>query len=166
MLIGLVGKAGVGKNYIASRYFPEYKQLAIATSLKKMCQQVYGYTDTELYDTKPVHVRTSMQHLATVYRSMDPDYWLKRLDLGTSSSAIITDVRYPNEIAFIRRLGGKIIGISGLCYVAPWTTHESENSVSMQDVDYIIYNDRRDSDKLQKSIDNVKLKLELELESE
>jgi hypothetical protein len=41
------------------------------------------------------------------------DFWIKRLETTLSSRAIIADVRFMNEVEWIKERGGLIIGVTG-----------------------------------------------------
>jgi hypothetical protein len=67
-------------------------------------------------DPKP---RTLLQWWGTEYRkAKDPDYWIKRLRTTLSEHnpdvALITDVRFPNEVAFIHGIGGYVCKVTRL----------------------------------------------------
>ena len=58
--------------------------------------------------------RQILQLWGTEYRRrQDPDYWVKRLEekLQGLKKVVIDDVRFPNEVEMIHRLGGRVIRI-------------------------------------------------------
>jgi hypothetical protein len=62
-------------------------------------------------DPKP---RSLLQWWGTEYRrAKDPQYWVKKLartlEQHDPEVALITDVRFPNEIAFVKSLGGFVV---------------------------------------------------------
>lgn len=64
-------------------------------------------------DGKP---RTLLQWWGTDYRrAQDPEYWVKRLqetlDRDNPEIAVITDVRFPNEAAAIKKMGGYLVKV-------------------------------------------------------
>lgn len=68
--------------------------------------------------SKPGYVsltfRQILQLFGTEYRRrQDPDYWVKRLEekLKGHERVVIDDVRFPNEVEMIHRLGGRVIRI-------------------------------------------------------
>lgn len=68
--------------------------------------------------SKPGYVsltfRQILQLWGTEYRRrQDPDYWVKRLEekLHGLEKVVIDDVRFPNEVEMIHRLGGRVIRI-------------------------------------------------------
>lgn len=65
-------------------------------------------------DGKP---RTLLQWWGTEYRrAQDPDYWVKRLEerirRDAPGVALITDVRFPNEVEAIHRMGGYAVKVT------------------------------------------------------
>jgi hypothetical protein len=71
--------------------------------------------------------RKLLQLWGTEYRrKQDPDYWVKRLEskLAGLEKAVIDDVRFPNEVELIKRLGGKVIRIDRPQLAE--SSHESE----------------------------------------
>lgn len=61
--------------------------------------------------------------------------------LAEGKSAAITGIRFPNEIAAIRSLGGELAWVERDGVVAPRDLHSSETSVSPDDFDKTIKND-------------------------
>jgi hypothetical protein len=61
--------------------------------------------------------RTLLQWWGTDYRrAKDPNYWVKRLQdtlhREQPDIALITDVRFPNEVEAIHALGGKVVKVT------------------------------------------------------
>ncbi|WP_228973410.1 hypothetical protein [Streptomyces sp. DH12] len=90
-------------------------------------------------------VRRVLQELGAAIRAIDPEFWIRtaltRVQEANESGvpAVITDVRYPNEVASLKRAGFHLIHISRPG--AALLTHESEGAVSMSDADHLITND-------------------------
>ncbi|GAB1326960.1 deoxynucleotide monophosphate kinase family protein [Streptomyces sennicomposti] len=90
-------------------------------------------------------VRRILQELGAAVRALDVDFWLRAAmkkvveanDAGTP--VVVTDVRYPNEAASLRRSGFHLVYIErpGVEQMA----HESENALTLLDADYHIVND-------------------------
>ena len=74
-----------------------------------------------LYESSP---RQILQWWGDYRRAQDPDYFVKQMqpDGGT----VITDVRFPNEAALIRQLGGQLWQIRRPGYEAGGTGHASD----------------------------------------
>lgn len=90
--------------------------------------------------------RTLLQWWGTEYRrNVETDYWVKRLAARLEEEqpeiALITDMRFPNEINFVEEYGDTIkVNRPGL----PPATHASEtvlDSVPDNDWDFILEND-------------------------
>lgn len=68
--------------------------------------------------SKPGYVSLTFRQLLQLFgteyrRRQDPDYWVKRLEekLKGHERVVIDDVRFPNEVEMIHRLGGRVIRI-------------------------------------------------------
>ena len=72
-------------------------------------------------------------------RQIDPDYWIKRLELSLAvgekinATQFVTDVRYLNEVNFIKDRGGKILHIEKENCL-PANKEESENDPEIKKV--------------------------------
>lgn len=88
--------------------------------------------------------RSLLQWWGTDYRrAKDPDYWVKRLrktlEDHNPDVALITDVRFPNEVEFIHGLGGvyvEVINTGAVDVVVH--EHPSESLLDGAKADYII----------------------------
>lgn len=113
-VIGLSGKAGVGKDYIASQLrhrCPNSICLAFADQIKIQAMVQHGLSYNDVYETKTSATRQLLQTTGTEQgrNTIDKDIWLKYLHgwmevhhhRNHISTFIITDVRFPNEIDFI-----------------------------------------------------------------
>jgi hypothetical protein len=117
-IIGLVGAKGCGKDtlFAAMRHYqPDLMRLAFADALKAEVAQAFGVS-TAYIDQHKAHFRTLLQTWGTeVRRSLwGENYWLGKMAVQLSGLAkgrrvVITDVRFPNEVEFVRSRGGKII---------------------------------------------------------
>jgi hypothetical protein len=76
-------------------------------------------------------------------RTIHPDLWVYMLkrDIEDFSAplSVITDCRFPNEVAAIRAMGGVVWWIER-DGIAPVRAHASENSIGPQDCDRTIAN--------------------------
>lgn len=68
--------------------------------------------------SKPDYVSLTYRQLLQLWgteyrRKQDPDYWVKRLEkkLRGLERVVIDDVRFPNEVEMVQRLGGRVIRI-------------------------------------------------------
>ncbi|MFD8595381.1 hypothetical protein ACFV1L_10305 [Kitasatospora sp. NPDC059646] len=90
-------------------------------------------------------VRRFLQELGASIRAVDPEIWIRaalaRVDeIGerTGCCTVITDVRYPNEVAALRARGFHLLYIDrpGV----PHLVHESEGTLGPDDADHTIIN--------------------------
>jgi len=153
-IIALCGAAGSGKSAAADVLCREYGfvQIAFADALRDM---LCGLLETQGIDhiwlTEPrykaapiqglshysraVTGRMLMQTLGDWGRSIDPDWWVDTLARSAGLEAgrypvhdriVISDVRYPNEAAFVRRHGGVLAHISRAEATYSTDVHSSE----------------------------------------
>ena len=130
-IIGVTGYSKAGKTAFVTSLGAH--DLPFAGPLKKVLAEVYGLSYEQLYGNQKEVVderwgmapRQIMQRFGTeVGRSVHPDTWVRaweRAVAAWSRSAIpaltgvralcVSDVRFPNEAAAIRRLGGKIVRV-------------------------------------------------------
>jgi hypothetical protein len=138
-LIGLCGLIGSGKNTVAERLMGHYDYVGVsfAGTLKDAASCIFGWDrdmlegstsrDREERERKDlwwserlgfdVSPRYMLQFLGTeVMRSnLHSDIWVyateKEILENPWDQYVITDVRFPNEVAMIRRHGGKILHV-------------------------------------------------------
>ena len=152
MLIGLTGPAGSGKSTVARILYKRagFIGIAFADPVKDMlaviCSPKYLNSDK----STPIEWigksgRDLMQTLGTEWgrKLVNVDLWVKiaesRLDaIGDDRDVVVSDVRFENEAAMIRRRGGFILhltrngfGLSG---------HESESGILFHNSDVKIDN--------------------------
>lgn len=122
MVIGIVGVAGSGKTLVARHLVERYGfvRRRFAEPLKRMLRVGLGLTDAQLDgDQKTVPLpefggatpRTLMQTLGTEWgrRLIDPNLWVAcwtRDVLTTGGLVVCDDVRFGNEAAAVKALGG------------------------------------------------------------
>lgn len=137
LLIGLTGLAGTGKDTVADRLCAEhgFERHAFAEPIRDMLTAMlaganidYAHLFERDLKERPVpHLgisgRRLMQTLGTEWgRALDPDLWVRlaaiTLGLHGACSApihdriVITDVRFPNEAAWIEGLGGRVVRVT------------------------------------------------------
>jgi hypothetical protein len=169
-IIAIIGKAGSGKDTLADMFVQDgFVKLSMADPLKRGCQMFFGFSDQSLWGASEYRtpiVREALQKIGTdIVRRIDPDAWVKILSRRIRDvfrgqedefgryvltpnimGVIIPDVRFPNEVSFVKSLGGIIIRIrrgEGLLQGSDYSKHESENALdSMGDgfVDFDIDN--------------------------
>ena len=94
----------------------DFVRLAFADNVKELAKKVFP--DEFKDNSKPVEL---LQWFGNTMRQHDPEVWIKQLDKDikvmeaydneycTTTDIVITDVRYPNEVEFLRNRGFKII---------------------------------------------------------
>lgn len=129
MILGIAGRAGAGKTTIAWEIGD--KIISFAEELKDIASKL-GVTG------KSTKARIFYQTLGAAARKYDPDVWVKTtikrhaediLNAMVNESRILVfdDVRYENEVSFIKQLGGYVVMLTGRSIDVP--DHESEQLV-------------------------------------
>lgn len=149
-LIGLTGFARSGKDtffkfanliYSNIKSF-ECQRFAFADELKKECDQflldnvgISAWTDNDL--EKNVIRPFLVTYGTHVRRKLNPNCWIDKIKddvqywINTGNTAVITDVRYLNEVQWIKDMGGKVVNISRIG-IGPANTEEAEQAELMQ----------------------------------
>ncbi|AKZ59167.1 putative GP52-bacteriophage PHIC31 [Streptomyces ambofaciens ATCC 23877] len=168
MNIGIIGRARVGKDTAGKWLVDNrgYRRVAFADALKEAALKVdpiigcFADEDTHAATTvrlgeivrtlgwelakETPEVRRFLQELGAAVRAIDEDFWL-RAAMKTVMEAndggvpvVITDVRYPNEAASLKRAGFRLVYMErpGV----PRMDHASENSLTPADADDYIHN--------------------------
>lgn len=170
MLVGIRGKAGAGKDEVAKVFVEHYhcRRYAFATRMKEAAlaldpiieavrrrdgsmryvrlSELIAHVGAEQAKKHP-EVRRTYQRIGTEMgrESLDPDLWIKLLFKRTRSKrAVISDVRFANEVEAIRKRNGFIIlvqrpGHGGLVGTA--AEHASEQLPEDGMYDAVIVND-------------------------
>ena len=167
MIIGLHGRAQAGKDTVYERALAIWgagivERRSFADKLYESAAAALGVRPADLRDWKTnpaanvyvggLHtvwnsetVREYLQRYGTeAHRDIfGEDFWVQQLDLTGHSNRLVfvTDVRFDNEAAAIRRAGGKIIEVIG--DKAGAYQHRSEAGLT-DPPDYVIYNTVRD----------------------
>jgi len=123
--VGIAGKAGAGKDTIADYLVAHsgFVKLSMAGPLKAGLAAM-GFPEPANRDDKEKVIpgfdftwRQAAQELGTGWgRGLDPLIWLKlveRLIITSTQPVVISDIRFENEAALIRRLGGTMLFIQG-----------------------------------------------------
>ncbi len=138
-LIGLVGLKGSGKDTVG-QYFEQqhgYTTVSFADSLKDCVSAIFGW-DRQMMEGRTPQSREwreqtdhwwshklgiegfSPRYAMTMFgtdvmrKHMHNDIWIlntERKVSAISGPVVITDARFPNELAMIRRLGGSVIRV-------------------------------------------------------
>lgn len=141
-IIGLTGKAGSGKDTVGAwlRSEHHYQRIAMADALKKGLAAM-GFPEPESRADKESLIpgfsftwRQAAQRLGTEWgRGLDEDIWLKVLKRELEhrlGNVVVTDIRFENEAAMIRELGGSVWHITGRqAELGGAASHQSEAGV-------------------------------------
>ncbi|WP_274585837.1 hypothetical protein V9W64_10630 [Neisseria leonii] len=151
LIIGLTGKAGSGKSTAAniiSRNFG-FVQVSFAEPVKRAVKEIFGLShwfdlnDPQVKDSlipgTDVTYRHALQTLGTDWgrKMIAEDLWVdqvrRRLQYDYLN-AVVTDVRFPDEAAMIRKMGGKIVHIErrNRSAAAGTDSHESEAGIEFR----------------------------------
>lgn len=106
--IGLVGKAGTGKDTVAAYLMAVYgfKKFAFADKLKEIDAELFGPTEGK--------DRKRLQEFGQFCRKINPNVWIEQLDKklrGYNGNAVITDIRQWNELRYCQDNGFVIVKI-------------------------------------------------------
>ena len=125
-IIGLLGHQGVGKNYISEKILPtilskkNYVVLAFADHFKINCISKHNADYNKVFGEKDFETRRLLQLCGTEEGRNKYGFdiwvktmlnWVKVLSSRGVERFIISDVRFENEIEWIKSLGGIIIKI-------------------------------------------------------
>lgn len=157
-LIGLTGKAGCGKDTLAKHLWleHEFSRVAFADPMKRAAQQIFALTEAQTWNANLKEVvipmwdlspRQIFQLLGTeaIKGTFGSDVWIKRWAIAyhllkDTDHVVVTDVRFDNEAAAIRSLGGIIVEIQRPFMTAISTSdHVSESGLS-QPADFLVVN--------------------------
>jgi len=140
MIIGICGLIGSGKDTIADylQNIHQFRRESFAHALKDAVAQVFGW-DRELLEGRTKESRAwreqvdawwaerldmpnlTPRHVLQVWgtevarKSFHDDIWIASLEnklRKTTDDVVISDCRFPNEIASIRRAGGVVIRVA------------------------------------------------------
>lgn len=182
MIIGILGNKNTGKDTVADYIVEKYNfvKKSLADPVKKTCQEIFLLTDSQLYDeklketsdprwfnTKP---RQMFQFIGTdLFRDqmekLMPDigkeiflyhfqlWFQKEKEKNCNLCVVIPDIRFQNEVNFIKNLNGIIVKIERKTGIND--THISETEMlSITNYDYFIENNNT-KDSLYIKIDNI-----------
>lgn len=157
IIIGLTGRAGSGKDTLASYLVVHhgFTQLAYADPIRDMLELGMGIESHHLREDKEslipwlgVSGRHLMQTLGTEWGRdlIRQDLWrlllMRRLDRlqEETDRFVISDLRFENEADFIHSLPGGTVWHLERPHVAPVRAHTSESGIDYQPGDAILIN--------------------------
>jgi len=182
MIIGLIGRLQTGKSTIAEMICDKIldcRIIGFADLLKQMIFNAGICNEEELWCKKTDFSRMILQKIGTnlIRDQIDQNFWVKKmkstieniyLDYPKLSTIIIHDIRFKNELTFIRQnYKSKIISIKrpSLEFNKDENLHISETELSnVKDFDYQIINDGTLEDldeKIIKIVNEIKLESNL-----
>jgi hypothetical protein len=86
--------------------FPEAQRFGFADALKAVCRVQWGMQAKDA---------SLLQQVGVAMRSIDPDIWLRALYWTIAERhpplALITDMRFPNEFALVKAMGGLCVKV-------------------------------------------------------
>lgn len=100
------GKQYSGKDTVAKillEKMPEFKRYAIGDMIKLVYGAQKGLTIDEIERNKPKY-RQDLINLGNWGRSIDPDYWLKKI-ISQDGNIMVTDVRVNHEYTLFKAAG-------------------------------------------------------------
>ena len=160
VVLAFAGRKGSGKDTACDFLVKQYgfEKQSFADPLKEACAVVFDLTSDQLFGKSKDEVdrrygrtpRHLMQLLGTdwIRDQISDSFWIDKLMRKCamcSKSVVINDVRFPNEVEAVHRLGGHVIGILRTGCDSTVDSHKSENFEDL-DLDIYIYNDSTKSD--------------------
>jgi len=155
-LIGVSGKKRSGKDTFANRLTEEgYKKYSLADPMKEAAKTIFGWSDRHMGGEKKEKVdsfwdvtpREVLQKMGTdMFRdTFGTDIWLKSMERKINTylprNVVVPDLRFPNEVAWVRRHGGQVIRIDASERLSNDDEHASETALDEYNgYDYIIPN--------------------------
>ena len=83
-----------------------------------------------------------LQLVGTRARQANPDIWVSRLVQHiTDAPTVISDVRYPNEVQYLRKCFPSRVHVVRIHSETPIDNHESKLACDDIQADYHLYND-------------------------
>jgi hypothetical protein len=179
IIIGLAGHAGAGKDTAARHLVARYGfvQAAFADPIRDMAALLFeqiGVPDAYLrhraMKERPLpelgfSPRALMQVLGTeVGRALSADLWVRHLELRLGlqpngglvhDRIVISDVRFPNEAAWVRSKGGKVVRLVRPQAQGQARQHVSETALDGLTPDYDVLNDGATEWALQMRLDRI-----------
>lgn len=178
--IGFSGKAGAGKDYFVNNfYLPWWRlntygkkpalKLCFADQIKINGLLHHDLDPEKVFGQRDQRTRSLLQRVGTEEgrNIFGTDIWLRHLDAwallqhhnNLIQHFVVCDVRFRDEMDFIRSKGGLIVEVSApdrhkdRQITEGWTReqikHQSENDLRFATFDYVIHNDYNDDIKPQ-----------------
>ena len=139
MIVGITGYAGSGKDALGRCFVDNhgYVRVAFADAVKLMALDHHGWDGR-----KDEAGRALLQEVGSMMRDDYEHYWVDAAfaEVAKHTDVVLTDLRYPNELARLRQLGGVFVRVIRPG-VGPVNDHPSETALDDQPADVTIIND-------------------------
>jgi hypothetical protein len=169
IIIGITGKKRHGKDTLGDLLISKknFIKFAFADPLKLACKEIFNFSDEQLYgndkeiedDFWKITPRQILQYVGTeLFRNQignilpetKENIWIKVMEKKVESSKedkiVITDVRFPNEVEMVKKLGGIVIKVvRPSLSIQEHSEHISE-AIDQLDVDFTVINDKTPED--------------------
>lgn len=169
-VVGMCGKARSGKNYLAEQVLvpDDYLPLALAGPMKSelAAEEVIPAEEAIGQVDKSPRTRRILQLWGTELgrERYYEDYWCVRMEWWIShflnagfERFVITDIRFPNEVDWVKSMGGIVVRVTGRGGLSGEAAeHASEtalDSVDLPEVDNSPENAGRVADQLRETIE-------------
>ena len=114
MRIALSGLKRAGKDTVGSYLIQNYecKRFAFADEIKRLARELFP--EEFVQNDKPVDL---LQWLGNTMRQRNPDVWINKLSIMIQltkdpvPNLVVTDVRHPNEVQALKKLGFTIVKV-------------------------------------------------------
>jgi hypothetical protein len=161
-IIGITGRKRHGKDtlgdYLVSNY--GYTKIGFADALKEGCRHIFGFNDDQLYgnskeiddDFWKASPRKVLQYVGTdlfrdqlskILPEVKDDIWVKVVEKtilqNPDKKYVITDVRFNNELEFIKKYNGLTIKVQRDT-LTNIDSHISESFIDELQTNYTIKN--------------------------
>ena len=106
------GKQYSGKDTVAKillEQMPDYRRFAMGDVIKLEYGRQNALSYEEIEKNKPIY-RQGLIDLGNWGRSVDPDYWLKKI-ISQEGNIMVTDVRVPHEYEIFKSAGAVAIRV-------------------------------------------------------
>jgi len=111
-IIVVSGKQFSGKDTVADiikEHFPDFKEIALAGSIKKEFGKLKNITINEIERNKPLY-RAELIELGNKGRAQSPDFWIEKV-LEEEGNLIIPDLRLVHELNTFKKHGAITIRV-------------------------------------------------------
>ena len=139
MIVGITGYAGSGKDSLGQCFVGNhgYTRVAFADAVKLMALDHHGWDGR-----KDEAGRALLQEVGSMMRDEYEHYWVDAAfaEVAKHTDVVLTDLRYGNELARLRQLGGVFVRVIRPG-VGPVNDHPSETALDDQPADVTVIND-------------------------